>query len=110
MTFGERLKGVRKAFWTTQQELSRRTGFSVSLISRFETGRQSPRVCQVVKLCEGIGCTPDDIIYVKKKIPSLSVVKCEELVTNVYENLGNGYTSLGLYEEIMAALSDVRTR
>lgn len=67
MTFGQRLKGVRKAFWLTQAKLSKRTGFSISLISRFETDTQEPRVSQIAILCVGIGCTPNDIIYIKKK-------------------------------------------
>jgi transcriptional regulator with XRE-family HTH domain len=59
MTFGERLRAIRRAAGLTQVELAARSGVSQPSISQYEAGDTEPAWSTVAALCRALGVTPD---------------------------------------------------
>ncbi len=57
-----KLREVRERKFITQEELSARTGMSVSNISRVENGLQRPRITTVRKLAAALGIDPEELV------------------------------------------------
>ena len=59
---GPRLKALRTGANTTLQELSTRTGISVSTLSRLESGQRRPTLEQLLPLARAHGVPLDDLV------------------------------------------------
>ena len=58
-----RLAAIRVQKGLSQQELSRISGVSQSVISDIEKGKTpAPRIDTVLALAQGLGCTLDDLV------------------------------------------------
>jgi transcriptional regulator with XRE-family HTH domain len=65
--FGEHLKFLRSKRKLTQQELSLKTGVSISHISRMERGVRSPTVDVLFSLSKGLNTHPMRMLEFKYK-------------------------------------------
>ncbi len=62
MEFEDNLKLLREALAMTQKEVGNRAGLHHSAIAHFEAGRRKPGLDNIVKLCKGLQCEPNDLI------------------------------------------------
>ena len=65
---GERIREIRKAKGWSQKVLADRFGCDPTLISQYETGAREPAFKNVIKLCEALGCMPNDLISLENEI------------------------------------------
>jgi len=74
MTFGQRLRELRKAKSMTQRELSQRTGISFAYVSKLENGvMPPPRQKIILALAKVLGANnadTDELFGLAKKMPS----------------------------------------
>ena len=61
MSFGEKLKNLRKERNLSIKELSERSGVSVVQISNYEHNRYVPNAINVNKLADALGCSYEDL-------------------------------------------------
>lgn len=57
-----RLTALRRMQGFTQAELARRCGLKPAAVGLFEQGRRTPCIKNLLKLCKGLQCTPNDIL------------------------------------------------
>jgi transcriptional regulator with XRE-family HTH domain len=62
MTFGKNMKRIRETLGLTQEELANRAKLQPSAISHFETGGREPSLKNIIKICKGLGCSPNVLI------------------------------------------------
>ena len=65
MTFGKNLKRIRETIGLSQAELAKKSKLTNAAISHFETGRRDPSLKNIIKLCKGLGCSPNVLIEIK---------------------------------------------
>lgn len=46
----------------SQSDLAKRVGVSTAIVSRWETGRNEPKCCHLLKLAKAFGCTTDYLV------------------------------------------------
>lgn len=63
--FGYRLRRVMFIKRVDQTELSRRTGISQPLLSRYMSGKTTPSFYNVDRICKALECSVDDLRYVR---------------------------------------------
>ena len=63
----KRLKGARIENGWTQNDLSLVTGFTPAAISHYETGQRTPSIENLMKLCDALGKTPNEILLNNKQ-------------------------------------------
>jgi len=69
-TFGRKLRALRRSIGITQRELANRVGVDFSYISKLENDRLSPPAADtVLKICEALDATPDELLAATGKIP-----------------------------------------
>jgi transcriptional regulator with XRE-family HTH domain len=69
-TFGQKLRTLRRATNVTQRKLAERVGVDFSYISKLENDRLPPPAADtVVKICEVLGVTPDELLAASGKMP-----------------------------------------
>lgn len=61
--FGIRLQKIMYLKGVTQEELSRTTGISQTMISLYITGKNNPTFCKVDKIAKALNCSMDDFRY-----------------------------------------------
>lgn len=59
---GKRLAEVRKAHKMTQEKLAEKTDLANNYISNIENSRSIPSLETLVKLCEALDITPNDVL------------------------------------------------
>lgn len=59
---GKRLAEVRKSQKITQEKLAEKTDLANNYISNIENSRSIPSLETLVKLCDALGVTPNDIL------------------------------------------------
>jgi len=70
-TFGQRLRVLRRATKITQRQLAERIGVDFSYISKLENDRLPPPAADtVVKMCEVLDVSPDELLAASGKMPS----------------------------------------
>lgn len=62
MTFGEKLKLLRKEKKLSQQELAKILGTSKQVISRYELGQTTPKIGVAARWCEVLGLNLDNML------------------------------------------------
>jgi len=88
-TFGQRLKGYRKAKNLTQQELGERVGVSDKTVSRWESDGGYPDVTTLVPLARALGVTVDDLLDEKRPVRALTRTDWQSLLSFAFA-LGGG--------------------
>jgi HTH-type transcriptional regulator, competence development regulator len=70
MTFGERLRQLRRAQHMSQRTLATRVGINFTYLSKIETGRMDPPAADtIVKLARALGANPDELLLLANKVP-----------------------------------------
>ncbi len=59
---GKRLAKARKAKGLTQEKLAEQTGLANNYISNIENNRSIPSLETLIKLCEALAITPNDLL------------------------------------------------
>ncbi len=62
ITFGQRLRELRKERSLTQEDLSRRTHIHAPTIGRLECGKREPRLKTILRLADGLGVSPGELL------------------------------------------------
>jgi len=62
VTFGERLKNLRKERNLSIKELAEKSGLSAVQISNYEHDHYVPNAINVSKLAKALGCDYDDLV------------------------------------------------
>ncbi len=71
MTFGQRIRTLRKDLGLSQRELAQRVGIDFTYLSKIENDRSEPPSEAVIKrLALELSADPDDLIVLAGKIPS----------------------------------------
>ena len=70
VTFPKTLSSIRSKAKMTQAGLAALTGFSVTTISRYECGEQSPSMDALDRLATALGCTPAVLLTPPEAGPS----------------------------------------
>ncbi|MCR5636155.1 MAG: helix-turn-helix domain-containing protein [Clostridiales bacterium] len=92
MTFGERLKELRKGQKMTQQQLADRLGVAKSVVSYYESGDRYPSFDVLVRIARIFHRTTDYLLGIERsKIIDVSELTEEEIavVTTVINALKN---------------------
>ena len=61
-SFRTALRELRTKRRMSQTDLAKKTGLMPSAISHFETGRRSPRLLNLWKLCKALNVTPNELL------------------------------------------------
>jgi transcriptional regulator with XRE-family HTH domain len=70
MTFGERLRQLRRERQMNQRTLAARVGIDFTYLSKIENGRMEPPSAEtIVKLAQALGANPDELLLLAKKLP-----------------------------------------
>ena len=80
MTFGERLRKLRKQRGLTQDQLAELAGMNGRHLSRFETGAIEPPVRTVRRLAEALGLALEELTQEAPQARLQSLVPDEELL------------------------------
>ena len=67
MEFKDKLKQLRVDAGMTQEELGRRSGLHSTVISFYEAGTRKPGLENIISLCKGLECNPDELLDVDAK-------------------------------------------
>jgi transcriptional regulator with XRE-family HTH domain len=66
---GAALRARRLELGLSQTELSKRAGVAQMTISTIETGNSAPRVDILLKLCQGLGASPNQVFQAAGLLP-----------------------------------------
>ena len=61
MTFGEKLKSLRKEQKLTLKDVAERSGLSIVSVNFYENDKQKPSLVNVQKLAKGLNCTFEEL-------------------------------------------------
>lgn len=61
-SLGKRIAAIRKKRNLTQEKLAEMTDLANNYISNIETGRSIPSLETIIKLCESLDVTPDEML------------------------------------------------
>lgn len=70
MTFGERLKELRKSKKITIRELERRINMSNAIISQYENNLREPGMKAIIKLCKFYEVSSDYLLGIEEDKPN----------------------------------------
>jgi transcriptional regulator with XRE-family HTH domain len=87
MSYGEKLRKIRKRLGMTLEDVSQKTGFTKSFISQIENGKNSPSISSLKKICYALGVSISELFEDEKNI----VLK---LTKEDYKILKNKSTSI----------------
>jgi len=82
MSYGAKLKEIRKKLGFTLEDISQKTGFTKSFISQIENGKNSPSISSLKKICYALGTTISELFEDERNI----VHKFTEEDYNLLEN------------------------
>jgi transcriptional regulator with XRE-family HTH domain len=70
MTFGERLRQLRREQRMNQRTLAARVGIDFTYLSKIENGRMDPPSAEtIVRLAQALGAHPDELLLLARKVP-----------------------------------------
>lgn len=98
MTFGEKLKEIRKRFGFTQEELSELINVSRQAITKWERDEGLPDITNLQELSKLFGLTIDYLLSNDNNLPALTLRK--ELDKDKYKS------KLSMYEEVLKEYFD----
>lgn len=85
LIFGLKLKQLRNERGITLQELSKKSGLSVSYINEIEKGKKYPKSDKIVALAEGVGVEYDTLVSLKlsKKLEPISELLSSNFLSEI---------------------------
>lgn len=106
---GRRVRAFRTARRLTLEEVVSRTGFTVSWLSKLETGQLSPSLEGLVRLAEALECGVDELVAGLSVPPQMVVVRHgegtriapKEARTAVHEELASGWRNRSMHPVII---------
>lgn len=70
LAFGDTLRQLRRrSVWKTQEVFARRVGMDRSYISGLERGCRNPTLDAIVKLADGLGVHPGELLRTQPTVP-----------------------------------------
>ena len=63
VSFAENLKRIRKEKGVTASRLAEAIGTDDCVIYNWESGHRSPGMWSIVKLCDALGCSADELLF-----------------------------------------------
>lgn len=66
MTFGEKLKSLRKERGLTAKQLAKKSGLTAVSISNYENGHRKPNLVGISKLASALECDFDELYELAK--------------------------------------------
>lgn len=67
MTFGKRLRSMRKMRFLTGAELADAVGVSQATIYAYEQDRTEPQISTAIALCRVFGCSIEELLFGEAK-------------------------------------------
>ena len=106
---GRRVRAIRTARQLTLEEVVGRSGFTVSWLSKLETGQLSPSLEGLVRLAETLECGVDELVAGLSVPPQMVVVRngagarmaAKEGRTALHEELANGWRNRSMHPVIV---------
>jgi len=68
MSYGAKLREMRKRLGMTLEDISQKTGFTKSFISQIENGKNSPSISSLKKICYALGTTISELFEDERNI------------------------------------------
>ncbi len=68
MSYGAKLRDMRKKLGMTLEDISQKTGFTKSFISQIENGKNSPSISSLKKICYALGTTISELFEDERNI------------------------------------------
>ncbi len=91
MTFGQRLRELRKRKGITQRELADRVGIGFTYVSKLETGASPPpREKTILALADILDGDPDELFGLAKKLPSHLLGRMSPELTRAVRSILDG--------------------
>ncbi len=115
MTFGQRLREIRKAKGMTQRELADKVGVSFTYLSKIENGAmQPPRGKTITDLATALDTDADELFGLAKKVPAQFLEHINPEVIKLIRALREGeetplHGMLKLYQRVGELESQVRS-
>lgn len=110
MTFGQRLRELRKRKGITQRELADRVGIGFTYVSKLETGASPPpREKTILALADILDGDPDELFGLAKKLPSHLLGRMSPELTRAVRSILDGEkpsTDKGAASAIASTRSD----
>ena len=85
MTFGEKLRSLRRDKKLSQRDLAERVGLNFTYLSKIENGKLDfagyPSEETILKLAEALGADPDELLLMAEKVPESirrRVIECPD--------------------------------
>lgn len=69
-TFRRNLRAIRLANQMSQAKLAEALGVAPPQINHWESGRNSPTLSTVTRICEALKCTPDELLGERTAVPN----------------------------------------
>lgn len=114
MTFGQRMRELRKAKGLSQRELAGRIGLSFTYLSKIENGAMNPPSgTTITALAGALGADPDELFGLAKKVPSQFLEHINPEVIKMIRGLRGGaekpaYALMKLYQRVGELESELR--
>lgn len=86
MTFGDRLREIRKTRGLTQEQLAQMIGVAKSTLTGYERDNREPNVLTITKLAQVLGVTGDDLLGTENVKSPLMFTDKEKLLVRAYRN------------------------
>ncbi len=105
MTFGERVKGLRKERGVSQRELAERVGINFTYLSKIENDRMEPPSEETIRRIAGaLDAGADDLLVLADRFPSdlADDLKDTETIGALRRSLAGDFDS---FEDVRRALS-----
>ena len=105
MTFGERVKGLRKARGVSQRELAERIGIDFTYLSKIENDRMEPPSEGTIRRIAGaLDASADELLVLADRFPSdlADDLKDTETIGALRRSLAGDFDS---FEDVKRALS-----
>lgn len=105
MTFGERVKELRKARGVSQRELAGRVGIDFTYLSKIENDRtEPPSESTIERIAEALDANADDLLVLADRFPSdlADDLKDTETIGALRRSLAGDFDS---FEDVKRALS-----
>jgi len=115
MTFGQRLRELRKAKGVTQRSLANRIGVSFTYLSKLENdAMQPPSEATITAIAEALDADADELFGLAKKVPAEFLEHINPEVIKLIRALRGGaekpaYALMKLYQRVSELESEIRS-
>lgn len=99
MSYGAKLRDIRKKLGMTLEDISQKTGFTKSFISQIENGKNSPSISSLKKICYALGTTISELFEDERNI--VHIFKQEEYRVLKHKNISLSFMATKLVNRKM---------